>query len=138
MIGNANKMNDPESLTAKQLQFVTALAQGRTTVDAAKDTQISEATAWRWLKQPAIQFALQQARNEMLDEAFHILRLGVKKSISALAKHITADVEPTASSQIAAAHLWLKFALEIHKASELEMQNKELIERLDRLTDGEA
>jgi len=119
-------MSEDGSLSFKELSLVTAIAQGKTIIDAARDCHISERTAHRWLKIPHVKAALELARQEAFNESLQVLRLGIKKAMNTLLAHMNAQVEPTAATQLAAAKTWIEQAFAVHRAQELETRLAEL------------
>lgn len=107
-------------LSGKQIKLVGALAQGMSVKDAAQECQLSYRTAYRWFALPEVKQALKAARDELFNEQLQILRLGVRKAMATLTKHMSADVEPTSASQLQAARFWLENAIAVHKMVDLE------------------
>ncbi len=61
-------------LTRRQLKFVAALMESTTVAEAARRAGIGEKTAHRYLKEPAVQNAIQAAGREQLESLTRRLR----------------------------------------------------------------
>lgn len=107
----SKQMQEKASPTAKQLQLIAALAAGKSIVDAAKACEINESTAHRWLKLPAVQSALEDAKQQAFHEALSLLRAGTKAAITTLANSMKAESE---SVRLRAAQIWLEQAIALH------------------------
>ena len=119
-------MADTGKLSAKQLELVTALAAGATVAEAIKRCHIAERTAYRWVKLPEVQAALEEAKQKAFNEALSLLRSGTKAAIATLAASMKADSEGV---RLRAAAIWLTQAIEVYKMSEIQASFDEL-ERL--------
>src|SRR5947209_3657073 len=93
-------------LTPKQQKLITALLTPHSMGVAAAAAGVTPATAYRWLKLPHVQTALKAAQQEMFEAALDELKAGMSEAIAGLRKHIGADVEVTAATQIAAIKTW--------------------------------
>ncbi len=121
-------------VTAKQQKLIEGLLTGLTIATAAKQAGINERTAYRFLKLPYFQSAYREAQAQLWDESIGQLRLGVKVALAVMRKHATAEVEPTAATQMRAAQVWLEQAVTLYKMSELEAK----VADLERLIKGQG
>jgi len=115
-----------ERLTPKQEQVIALLLAGLTITAAAAQTGIGEKTAHRWIKLPHFQAAYRDAQKEMFDEALARLRELVPDALATLRRHINAEVEPTAATQLRAALGSIAQSVQLHKVADLEARIVEL------------
>lgn len=108
------------NLSVKQARFLQARLAGHNVIAAANIAGISETQAHRWLKQEVFKEAYKQASDELFESALGELKVSMNEAIDGLLKHIRADVEPTAASQMAAIRTWIESGINIHKMAELE------------------
>ncbi|GCE18965.1 hypothetical protein [Dictyobacter kobayashii] len=114
----------PETLTPAQESFVSALLCLTTIADAAAAAKVSERTAYRWLKLPAIQAELSKARDHAFTQGLNKLQSGIDLAISTLQRNMISD-EPQ-STQVRAAQIWLDQALKAHEMTDIKAQLAEL------------
>lgn len=112
------------NFSGKQLDLLAAMVAGRTVVDASKACQVAERTAYRWTKQPEFQDALEQAQQKAFEDKLKLLRTGIGSALSALMRNMDAKASPVL--QVRAADIWLRSALELHRAEKLEERIREL------------
>lgn len=117
-------MTQNGTLSAKQVQFLSALLSSANTRDAARKVGISDRTAWRWLKDALFQAELARAKQEAFDESLDLLKSGVRAAIATLARNMKEDQPP--GVQVRAAQIWLEQAVQLHKMSEIEAHFAEL------------
>jgi len=123
-------MSTNVSLSVKQSRLLQAILAGHSILTSAKIAGVSEQTAHRWLKEEPFSSALKQAKDELFDAALDELKADLGDPIAALRKHIAADVEPTAASQMAAIKMWIDTALQAQKIEQLEQELAELKQAL--------
>ncbi len=116
-------------LSIKQGLFLQARLAGHNVLASAKIAGVSETQAHRWLKLEAFQQAYKTASDELFESALDELKIGMSEAIAGLRKHLGADVEPTAATQMVAIRCWIEQAIANHKTAELE----ERIAELERL-----
>jgi hypothetical protein len=114
-----------EPLDTKQTCFLEALLQVPTVLAAAKQANISEATAHRWLKQERFRAALREARRETFAQATARLAAAAVDAVDALSG-VATDNTAEAEVRVKAAQVILNTAL---KAAETD----DVIARLDAL-----
>lgn len=124
----AKDENDGDQLSVKQEQLITFLLQGQSITSGAKAVGVHERTARRWVTLPYFKAAYREAQARLFDEHIDKLVVGVPAVLSAMLKHVRAEVEPTAATQIRAAQVWLEQAVAQRKMAELELKIVELEE----------
>lgn len=120
--------DDSEQLTPKQEALIAALLAGQSITSAAKAVGVHERTARRWVTLPHFKADYREAQARVFDEHIDKLVVGVPAVLAAMLKHIRADVEPTAATQIRSAQVWLEQAVAQRKMAELELKILELEE----------
>ena len=80
----------------KQEQFIANLLNTATIAQAAKASGISEATAGRWLKEPAFLQAYNDARSHLLRHAVGVLANGLTAGAVVLRSIVQGDGPPAA------------------------------------------
>lgn len=74
----------PIKLSPKQQRFVQAMLRCNTVAEAAQQCKIGRATAYRWLDQPAIIQAIQDAQKRVLDDSINNLMANAKLATDTL------------------------------------------------------
>jgi hypothetical protein len=105
-----------EKLSRKQEALISALLLAPTLAAAAQAVGVHEATAWRWLKDPAFQEAYRDARREVVRQAVAQVQQACRIAVTTLTG-VMQDGESPASAKVAAARTVLETAI---KAVELE------------------
>lgn len=98
------------TMTRKQALLVSALLTAPTLTQAAKDAGVSDVTAWRWLKLPAVQTAYREARFHSVCQAISRLQRITGTAVETL-ETIMHDPAASTSSRIASARCVLDLAL---------------------------
>lgn len=98
-----------KSLTAKQQQLVTALLTARTVAEAAKEADISEATAYRWLALPHVHQSLMMARRRVLDSAVMGAQAASRVAVKTLLECMGKDNPPAVRVRAAMSVLEVAF-----------------------------
>ncbi len=119
-------------LTSKQATFVEAMLAGANLTVAATTAGINRSTAARWQKLDVVSDALRRGQEALFEAALDELRRLVPKALETLTKHMEADVEPTAATQLSAAKSLIEQAINVHKLSEIEAHLAEIDEALAR------
>jgi transposase-like protein len=101
----------PPGLNAKEAAAVEALLQQPTITRAAASVGIHERTLRRWMAEPAVHAALQEARHASFGQAIGMTQLYAAVAVSALIK-IVQDANASSSARVAAAVAVLKFGRE--------------------------
>lgn len=125
----AQDVTTSNGVTAKQERFVAYLLAGAKMPAAARQVGVSERTAQRWFKLPAVQRLYRDTQAQAFEEALEELRTGAADAIKTL-KHSMTDEKVPAYVRLQAAVAWLDKALEIHKMSALEQRISELEDAL--------
>lgn len=113
-----------EKKSRKSEQFIAALLSNPTIEAAAKSAGISDATAWRWLKDPKFAEQYRDARREAMRQTTARLQEAAGESVECL-REVQRDGE-SESARVSAARTILEQAL---KAVDLE----DVQQRLDAL-----
>ena len=95
-------MSQNDSLTRKQRRAIAALLESRTIEDAAKATQVSERTLFRWLAEPGFVQALNVAESGVISEAVRALIADLKANHGTL-RTLRDDLKLPASVRLRAA-----------------------------------
>ena len=93
-------------------RFLVALATCRTVRDATKSAGINEATAWRYLQDPALKRALTELQTAVLGHAARLLATEMGAAIDVLGQ-IMRDEEASDSSRVSAARAVLDSGLRL-------------------------
>ena len=89
-------------LTAKQTRLLTCLASGMSVRQAARECRISEATAYRYLRDNAFRRALQEAQSLVASSALGRLRAASSLAVAVLLKLLMdPDCPPATKRQVA-------------------------------------
>ena len=116
---------EPVELSIKQQSLISELVAGKTIKDASQSVEISERTAYIWLKQPLFDKEYKTAKQTAYDERMETLRSGVSIALRTLLRHMTSnDTKPYV--QVQAASIWLQQSIDLNKMQELEERIKEL------------
>jgi len=110
-----------EKLTPKQEDFITSLLTQPSIAAAAREIDLPDKTARRWLKLDHFQQAYQQAKQDRFTNALDMLQSGIGTAMETLHKHMTSDETPPAV-QLRAAQLWLEQAIKSHEMNEMEQK----------------
>src|SRR5271157_1550556 len=97
------------ALTAKQELFIAAVLAGNTLQVSARIVHISEKTAQRWFKLPAVRAALQHAREEIRQQAMDLLQSQTLQSVETIVA-LRDDEEVQAQHRLKAAQIVLELA----------------------------
>lgn len=96
-------MQENDTLQPKQLKAITALLSQPTIRDAAKESNISETTLWRWLQEATFQSAYRQARRQVVEQAMSELQASCNAAVATLRRNLdcgAANVEVSAAKTI--------------------------------------
>jgi hypothetical protein len=103
----------------KQDSLIAALLTQPTILQAAKVAGVSEATATRWLKEPAFQVAYREARRTALDRSLAFLEQSLFASVLVL-RNIMLAADTPATTKVAAARTILEFAMKAYEVRDQE------------------
>jgi hypothetical protein len=96
-----------EKLSRRQDALISALLLAPTLAEAAQTAGISEATAWRWLKDKAFQDTYREARHEVVRQAVAQVQQACSIAVTTLTAVMQAP-EAAASAKVAAARTVLE------------------------------
>ena len=119
----------PGALGTRKARAVQALLQYGTREKAAQEAGINVVTLWRWLKQPAFQEALRQARREAFFQSTGRLQQASSAAVSTLLR-VMAGADTPASSKVQASRSVIELS---QKSFELEDMETRLA-RLEKLS----
>ena len=112
-------------ITRKKHLLIAELIQQPSIKKAAEAANLGEATAYRWLKDPAFQRAYKAARQQIVDCSIGQIQKASSEAVEVL-REILHDTDAPASSRISATKIILELSL---KGIEL----TDILERLDSL-----
>src|SRR5713226_8686526 len=104
-------------LSRKQEQLIAALLQGLSIVDAAKDCNIADSTARRWLKDSDFQQEYEASRKRLLNHSLTGLQLKFDKAVKTLDRHLE-SAKTIPRDQIKAAEVVVDKTIQIAKVVE--------------------
>jgi hypothetical protein len=116
-------------LTPKQEQFLAALLTNPTIAQASQVAGVSEATARRWLAQPAMQTAYRAARRQSVEQALSVIQAASSMAVAALLRNLKA---PSAAIQVRAATTILELGIRAVELADLSERLEALEETLER------
>jgi DNA-binding MurR/RpiR family transcriptional regulator len=91
-----------DELTVRQRKLVRALLEQPTIAEAADTAGVSEATAYRWMKEAAFQAALREAERQVWDGIRRSLTARGRDAVDALGS-VLADESQPGSARVSAA-----------------------------------
>ena len=118
-----------EKLSRKKETAIKSLLETDTVAAAAKAAGISEATAWRWMKDPEFKEAFREAKKRVLDYSIGRLQQATGTAINALIS-IVSDEEAPASARVSGAKTILEMAVKVAEIDDIENR----IEALEQLS----
>lgn len=116
-----------DELTPRQKRFAAELVAARSLRDACERAGVSEATAKRWLRQPALQALVRELSHEMLEELTRRLRQLGGQAAETLEQAMQAG-DASWSARIRAADSLLGHLLKVSELLELEERVRRLEE----------
>jgi transposase len=115
------------ALSDEQILVLKALARGATRAEAASQAGVSERTVYNYLKDPAFQAALAEARQEYWTGFLSALKAEALNAVRVLAQAVAG--ESVTQTQLKAAQTLVTSALQVARYTETEELRAEL-ERL--------
>jgi hypothetical protein len=109
--------------------FLSALLSQPTIAMAAKTAGISEATAGRWLKDPAFQARYTEAKQQAFGEALSSLQQSMLAAVATL-RSVMLSEATRASTKVQAASKLLELGLRAHELYEMEARLQALEQRM--------
>ncbi len=120
--------SDENQLTPRQVAAIPFFAACSSVEAACKESGISKDTYYKWLKGPLFKSELDNARNQIVDDAISQLKINTTKAAMTLAALLDRDDSPAV--QRAAANDILNHVGRFKELQELQ----ERIEKLERLS----
>ena len=120
---------DTESLSAREIRFVDALAAGATPREAATQVGISDRTGRRWRQKPEIQAAIRSRLNDSIAVAKSILASGAAKAATGLVSMASGEAIAD-SARVSACRAVTEGATRLIELDELQARLSELEARL--------
>lgn len=128
-------LGEHERLTPRQVRFAHALVASRTIREACQRVGVGEATARRWLKQPALQRLVAELAHEQLAGLTSRFRQLGLEAAETLAEAMAASDAPWAS-RIRASEVVLSHLLKLVELTELERRLQAVEQRLREVRDA--
>jgi hypothetical protein len=126
MIDQTYEPADASTLSDKQQRVLAGLLTYATVRECAKQTQVSEATVYRYKNDPVFSDALRSMQAQRMQSAVGYLQAGTGDALGAL-REIMTDREQAGTVRVAACRAWIGYALRTYyDLSEVD----QLIERL--------
>ncbi len=129
MAGDKTRQN----VTRKQQAFLDLILSGQTIKQAAASCGISRMTAYRWLRLPAVQNALQEAQGELLAQAMRRLLALQERAIGEFTRLLDDTLTP-AGTRLQAAKVILDAGLRYFEANELTARIEALEKAVTEIT----
>jgi len=82
-----------QELSDKQNKAISVILQSRTIAEGCKKAKIARETFYTWLKEPAFKKAFEDQRKELIDLAFHELKISAADAVNVLRKLLSAKNE---------------------------------------------
>jgi len=120
--------DNPACLGTRKTRAVQALLQYGTKEKAAQEAGISVVTLWRWLKQPAFQEVLRQARREAFSQSTGRLQQASSAAVSTLLR-VMAGADTPASSKVQASRSVIELSQKSFELEDMEIR----LARLEKL-----
>ena len=114
-------MQSAGKLTRKQEALISALLTAPRLTDAVHQVNISEVTAWRWLKQEGFQSAYRDARRQVVQQAIVQVQQTTSEAVATL-RAVMQDPKAPASAKVSAAKVILEQALRGIEIEDLEQR----------------
>lgn len=118
-------MTELPGFTAKQAAFVVEYAQSGNVTKASAAAGVARGTAYNWLAKREIMDAIQQMRDNAISNAWSSLSAGLQGAVDTVRGVLVSDVTTT-NNKLRAAEL-------IISQVQILTENREIVERLDRL-----
>src|SRR5262249_35201092 len=123
------KVNDPKTLTTRQVQVIPYLLGAPSLEEGCKRARVSKVTVYEWLKQETFRQELKRQRDELIDRALDSLKANVSKATETLVKLLDSESEPM---QARAAEDIVNFAVKCREQDGLERRIAALEQKLIR------
>ena len=110
---------DGETLSAREIRFVDALATGRSPSEAAKEIGLSDRSGRRWRKKPEIIEAVRARLSENIATGKSILAAGMAKAATGLVSMASGET-PAEAARVSACRAVTEGAVKLCEVAELE------------------
>jgi len=125
---------DTESLSAREIRFVDALAVGRSPSEAAREIGLSDRSGRRWRKKPEIIEAVRARLSENIATGKSILAAGMAKAATGLVSMASGET-PAEAARVSACRAVTEGAVKLCELADLQTQLAEIQTRL-AINDG--
>jgi len=116
---------DTESLSAREIRFVDALAAGRSPAEAAREIGLSDRSGRRWRKKPEIIEAIRARLSENIATAKSILASGAAKAATGLVQMASGEAVAD-SARVSACRAVTEGAVKLCELAGLQAQLAEI------------
>jgi hypothetical protein len=120
---------DGETLSAREIRFVDALAVGRSPSEAAREIGLSDRSGRRWRKKPEIIEAVRARLSENIATGKSILAAGMAKAATGLVSMASGET-PAEAARVSACKAVTEGATRLVELDELQSRLAELEARL--------
>jgi predicted site-specific integrase-resolvase len=114
--------NDEKELSSRQRRLI-ALLLSKTVVEACREAKVGRVTAYRWLKDGGFKKALQQAQDDVFNEAMGLIKVNVSDAVNVVVGLMRAAEKEDSrirAAQIVIEHArWLKTSEDLQRRIEL-------------------
>jgi hypothetical protein len=121
----AESDDDGETLSAREIRFVDALAVGRSPSEAAKEIGLSDRSGRRWRKKPEIIEAIRARLSENIATAKSILASGAAKAATGLVAMASGE-SAADSARVSACRAVTEGAVKLCELADLQAQLAEI------------
>ena len=125
----AEDEDDGETLSAREIRFVDALAVGRSPSEAAREIGLSDRSGRRWRKRPEIVEAVRARLSENIATGKSILASGMAKAATGLVSMASGET-PAEAARVSACRAVTEGAVKLCEVAELEARLAALEARL--------
>jgi len=122
-------VNDPKTLTTRQVQVIPYLLGAPSFEEGCKRARVSKVTVYGWLKEDVFRQEVKRQRDELIDRALDSLKANVSKATETLVKLLDSESEPMRAR---AAEDIVNFAVKCREQDGLERRIAALEQKLIR------
>jgi hypothetical protein len=119
-------------ITPTQRRFLAALLVSRTVSEAIRRANVSERSAWRWMKDEAFRAALEEAEGQTLEDVMRRL-IGMQEQALNALQAILGDPQARHGDKLRAIDMALSHFLRLREAITLEERLNELERRIEEV-----
>lgn len=88
------RLEGTDTLTRRQRAVLPYLIAAPSLEEGCRKARVSKTTVYGWLKEPSFQAELKRLRQELVDEAFDRLKIGLTQAVDKLLSLLEADGQP--------------------------------------------